>query len=43
MRLIFPYYFWYNYPLMYRDVKSGIDLCHRDRPLKRMVVKDPAR
>jgi hypothetical protein len=28
---------------LYRDVKSGIDLCHRDISLKRMVAKDPAR
>ncbi|ONM09856.1 Cytosolic purine 5-nucleotidase [Zea mays] len=34
---------WYSYPLMYRDVRSAVDLCHRDGTLKRMVAKDPAR
>ncbi|ONM09846.1 Cytosolic purine 5-nucleotidase [Zea mays] len=32
-----------DYPLMYRDVRSAVDLCHRDGTLKRMVAKDPAR
>ncbi|CAD6207830.1 unnamed protein product [Miscanthus lutarioriparius] len=32
-----------SYPLMYRDVRSAVDLCHRDGTLKRMVAKDPAR
>ncbi|GJM96782.1 hypothetical protein PR202_ga13648 [Eleusine coracana subsp. coracana] len=32
-----------DYPRMYRDVRSAIDLCHRDGTLKKMVAKDPAR
>jgi hypothetical protein len=28
---------------MYRDVRSAVDLCHRDGTLKRMVAKDPTR
>uniref|UniRef100_A0A0D9ZDT0 5'-nucleotidase n=1 Tax=Oryza glumipatula TaxID=40148 RepID=A0A0D9ZDT0_9ORYZ len=32
-----------DYPLMYRDVRSAVDLCHRDGTLKRMVAKDPSR
>ncbi|GJN23154.1 hypothetical protein PR202_gb10777 [Eleusine coracana subsp. coracana] len=32
-----------DYPRMYRDVRSAIDLCHRDGTLKKMVAEDPAR
>jgi len=28
---------------MYKDVRSAVDLCHRDGTLKRMVAKDPGR
>lgn len=37
------FFFRYSYPLMYRDVRSAVDLCHRDGTLKRMVAKDPSR
>uniref|UniRef100_A0A453LXB8 Cytosolic purine 5'-nucleotidase n=1 Tax=Aegilops tauschii subsp. strangulata TaxID=200361 RepID=A0A453LXB8_AEGTS len=32
-----------DYALMYRDVRSAVDLCHRDGTLKRMVAKEPSR
>uniref|UniRef100_A0A453LX31 Cytosolic purine 5'-nucleotidase n=1 Tax=Aegilops tauschii subsp. strangulata TaxID=200361 RepID=A0A453LX31_AEGTS len=31
-----------DYALMYRDVRSAVDLCHRDGTLKRMVAKEPS-
>ncbi|VAI37259.1 unnamed protein product [Triticum turgidum subsp. durum] len=33
----------HNYAHMYRDVRSAVDLCHRDGTLKRMVAKEPSR
>ncbi|KAL5211127.1 hypothetical protein ABZP36_006750 [Zizania latifolia] len=32
-----------DYACMYRDVRSAVDLCHRDGTLKIMVAKDPSR
>ncbi|XP_048531940.1 5'-nucleotidase domain-containing protein 4 isoform X3 [Triticum urartu] len=32
-----------DYAHMYRDVRSAVDLCHRDGTLKRMVAKEPSR
>jgi hypothetical protein len=43
MRLIFLTIFGIAIHLCIENVKSDIDLCHRDRPLKRIVAKDPAR
>ncbi|XP_024973416.1 cytosolic purine 5'-nucleotidase isoform X2 [Cynara cardunculus var. scolymus] len=30
-----------DYSCMYKDVRSAVDLCHRDGTLKKMVAKDP--
>uniref|UniRef100_A0A7N0VC80 5'-nucleotidase domain-containing protein 4 n=2 Tax=Kalanchoe fedtschenkoi TaxID=63787 RepID=A0A7N0VC80_KALFE len=32
-----------DYASMYKDVRSAVDLCHRDGTLKKMVAKDPKR
>ncbi|XP_073005437.1 uncharacterized protein [Typha latifolia] len=32
-----------DYARMYRDVRSAVDLCHRDGTLKKMVAEDPGR
>lgn len=32
-----------DYGCMYKDVRSAVDLCHRDGTLKQMVAKDPGR
>ncbi|XP_057533811.1 uncharacterized protein LOC130811504 [Amaranthus tricolor] len=32
-----------DYARMYKDVRSAVDLCHRDGTLKQMVAKDPQR